>query len=147
MSIYLTQAEAEQAVSKIIWCWSDDNGVYVSADLMIDLNSIEAEVVSFLSVRYQLPITEANALQQLKGYLITLLRVRGYSRHPTAETPESVLQEGRQTRGALRDISSGAQLLGDAAQRTTGVRATSMGGTAGITDEPQFTRAKLGAWG
>jgi len=133
VSIYLTQGEAEQAVSKIIWCWSDDNGVYVSADLMIDLNSIEAEVVSFLSVRYQLPITEANALQQLKAYIITLLRVRGYSR--------------RQTRGALRDISSGAQLLGDAAQRTTGVRATSMGGTAGITDEPQFTRAKLGAWG
>ena len=147
MSIYLTQAEAEQAVSKIRWCWSDDNGNYVGTDLMIDLNSIEAEVASFLAVRYALPITEANALQQLKGYLICLLRVRGYSRHPTAETPESVLQEGRQTRGALRDISSGAQLLGDAAQRTTGIRATSMGGTGAVTDAPQFTRAKLGAWG
>lgn len=144
MSIYLTVPEAEQATAKIKWCWSDDNGDYVQGDLVTDLDSIEGEIGGFLSVRYQLPITDPVAIQVLKGYLITLLRVRGYSRHPTAETPESVLQEGRQTRGALRDISSGAQLLGDAAQRTTGVRAASMGGTG---ETPQFTRTKLGGWG
>lgn len=147
MSIYLTQAEAEQAISKIIWCYSDDSGVYQPQDLMIDLNSIEGEVSGMLAVRYSLPITETVALEVLKAYIITLLRVRAYSRHPTGETPESVLQEGRQTRGALRDISSGAQLLGNAPQRVDGVRATSMGSVTGITDEPQFTRAKLGAWG
>jgi hypothetical protein len=142
---YLSQADAEAAVSKILWCWSDDDGEYDSDRLLTDLESIDGEVNGFLAPRYEVPVTEPIAVNVLRGYEITLLRQRGYSRHPTAETPQSVLAEASQTRGALRDISAGRQLLGDAPQRTAGVRVTSLGKVAG--NAAQMTATKLGAWG
>ena len=142
--IYLTLAEATSATSKISWCWSDDNGTFTSQYLRDDLEAIEGEVSGYLSVRYSLPITEAVALSVVKGYIVVLLRSRGYNRHPVAATPESVLQESRQVRGQLRDISSGGMLLGDAPQRTTGTRTVNLGG---VYDEARFTRTKLSGWG
>ena len=142
--IYLAVAEAESATSKIAWCWSDDSGNYDQSKLLEDLESIEGEVTGYLSVRYLVPVTETVALSVVKGYIIVLLRSRGYNRHPVAATPESVLQEARQVRGQLRDISSGGMLLGNSPQRTTGIRTTSLGATY---DVARFTRAKLGSMG
>jgi hypothetical protein len=142
--IYLTTSEAESATSKISWCWSDSDGVYDQARLLEDLESIEGEVTAYVSVRYNTPVVDTLGIQQLKGYVVVLLRSRGYGRHPVANTPESVLQEARQTRGQLRDISSGAMLLGQAAQRTDGVRAESIGG---VYDSARFKRASMAGWG
>lgn len=142
--IYLSVAEAESATSKIAWCWSDDAGTYDQNRLLEDLEQIEGEVTAYISVRYDTPVTDTLGIQQLKGYVLVLLRSRGYNRHPVANTPESVLQESRQVRGQLRDISSGGMLLGQASQRTTGTRTESIGGDY---DVARFKRSSLAGWG
>jgi len=143
--IYLTLADAQTELQNILWCWSDTNGTLQTSYILDDLQSIEGEIAAFLYPRYELPVTDTTAIGLIRSYVIVLLRARGYNRHPTGETPESILQESRQTRGALRDLNTGAMVLGGAAQRTTGTRAESFGQVSG--DTGRFTMTKLGSWG
>jgi len=143
--IYLTLSDAQTELQNILWCWTDVNGALQTSYILDDLQAIEGEVSAFLYPRYDLPVTDTVSVQLVRSYVIVLLRARGYNRHPVAETPESIMQEARQTRGALRDLNTGAMVLGGAAQKTTGTRVETFGQAGGNT--ARFTQTSLGAWG
>jgi len=106
------------------------------ADAEEDLADAQAETDGCIGRRYRVPVTAAESLPLLKGWVLTLCEERSYSRAAGSSYAEKVAARVAQVRKYLEAVMRGEFTLPGAEEQNSGSGMTST--VAG--DPPIFTR-------
>ena len=108
-----------------------------------DLAESSAEIDGYLSKRYVVPVTAAQAMILLRAWTLDLAEEKSYKRAGGSEIPEKVKNAANVVRSNLHDIAKGTMLLPAAAAENPG----SAGGSVLVVgNEPEFTREKMSGY-
>lgn len=109
MGNYLSNADAQEELGRIIKVYHDDTGSVDTDELDLEIEMVENECNSSFSVNYDIPLTTTMGIRFARGLVIYILRAAAYSRMAQVETPEVVLYNARHARSLLKDIREGKQ--------------------------------------
>lgn len=123
--------------------YSDDEGVLDESLMADDLTEAYGTVNGYLAARYQVPVSETDALPMLKACQLSLACELAWSRTDSDELPEKAKHAAKIARGQLKDIAKGDLTLPAAPAES----ASGAGGAALVQAEtPVFGRSKMGGF-
>jgi len=102
-------------------------------DAVID--NAEGEVDSYISARYDIPVTDTEALRVIRSWALTLVEEIAYGLIPGREIPDGVKTRAKITRTQLEMVAEGKRGLGASitpTERADGASAIIVDGPAAV---------------
>lgn len=147
MGCYLTVTDVQQRLRRNYeQLYTPRDGSAEDEDIVAaDIEAAEADLHSYLAGRYEVPVTDAEAVKLLKHWTLVLLQEIAYGAVPGRKLPENIVAQVKSLRERLERIADGELSLGTAAEV-----AAAETGIAGdfISDgpDPVFEREHLEGW-
>jgi len=115
MSSYVTLAEAKVAIARIDAVYDAD------ADLQRVLDASEGMVNAAIASRYDIPVTESEAVDYIQALVIPILRYKTFTQFADMEQfPEGVKVEYKSTMQSLEMLAKRVTSLPNVDDKTTG---------------------------
>jgi len=115
MSSYVTLAEAKVAIARIDAVYDAD------ADLQRVLDASEGMVNAAIASRYDIPVTESEAVDYIQALVIPILRYKTFTQFADMEEfPEGIKVEYKSTMKSLEMLAKRVTSLPNVDDKTTG---------------------------
>lgn len=147
MGSYLTVADVQQRLRRNYEQLYTPRGDTAEDEDIVaaDIEAAEADLHSYLAGRYEVPVTDAEAVKLLKHWTLVLLQEIAYGAVPGRSLPENIAEQVKSLRQRLTAIAAGELSLGTA-EEVAGAESGIAGDFISDGPDPVFEREHLEGW-
>lgn len=108
---YITEAQQQASLARQLNLWNDTSNTFSLAYMNADRDEVEALIDAHLRRRYTVPLTDATAINILKGMVVDLMQYKGYKRNGPGEVPEAIADAAERAFIMLNQLKNGDIVL------------------------------------